>query len=142
MSQLTLMQPESFAQQAAGTRALDRFANLASGNYAKAAAHPAAQLQPICNQTTIGDAFALRAGARKIPSVFDPDFTRQAQFSLSPGGHSLSGLDWRQTFTADAAAIRQNRAAAFRAVAGAEAVLPLAADFGWLILPFHKCLSV
>jgi len=48
----------------------------------------------------------------------------------------------RQTFAADAAAIRENAAPAFGRRAGAKAVLALAPDFRWLVLPFHKFFSV
>jgi hypothetical protein len=50
----------------------------------------------------------------------------------------MRGSNRRKTFATEAAAIAQDGPAAFGGFAGAESVLPLAADFGRLILSFHK----
>jgi len=46
-------------------------------------------------------------------------------------------LDRRETLAASTAAIAQNGAATLFGLAIEKTVLPFAADFRWLILPFH-----
>jgi hypothetical protein len=47
-------------------------------------------------------------------------------------------LNWSEPFATHAAAIGQGGLAALGGITVQEAVLPLAADFGRLILAFHK----
>jgi hypothetical protein len=50
----------------------------------------------------------------------------------------MAGLNGRQAFATDAAAVGQRGLAALARIAGEKPVLPFAAHFLWLILAFHK----
>src|SRR5688500_1234957 len=50
--------------------------------------------------------------------------------------------DWREALATGAAAIAQDGAPALLRVAIQKPMLPFAADFRWLILPFHVVLSL
>ena len=73
-----------------------------------------------------------RPKGRRLPSGFrEPE-------SGNGAGMTRGGLNRREAFAPRAAAAGDRGAAAFGAGAGKEPVLAFAADFGRLILAFHK----
>src|SRR5687767_789103 len=80
--------------------------------------------------------FALGFCARKVASLLDAPLARQAEARA----HTRS--DRREAFAADAPPVAQNGAAALLGFAIEKPVLPFAADFRWLILPFHVLIPI
>jgi hypothetical protein len=87
MFEFQLMQTKRFPQESSRPRALHGFAHFAAGDHSQAGSPTSRKVQPIRNETSVGDTFSLYTGTRKIAPVLDAVRTRKTQFSLSPGAH-------------------------------------------------------
>src|SRR6185436_14227455 len=96
---------------------------------------PGGKFQPISGQAAFCHPFAPRTNAREIPVLFDVAMLWQSQ--RRSRGHAVKRLHGRQTFTALLPAAAQYDATAPGGIAGAKAILALAANLRWLIRAFH-----
>jgi len=87
LRQLMLMQPETFAEQAAGAIPFDGSANFATGNHAQFRRGAFWQAVPIGDQTALREALALLPDAREIAALLESSSATQAQAFRRFGGH-------------------------------------------------------
>jgi hypothetical protein len=147
LRQVMLVQPETFAQQAPGAAALHRAANLFAGDHAEPWRCAGGQLVPVGNQAALRQPFTGLAHPCKFTALGQARRPAQAQTSgiwhsgtvvWRRRGHDARDLNRRQAFAARATAAGKRGTAALGGRAGKEPVLAFAADFGRLILAFHK----
>ncbi len=139
--QFMLVQPETFAQQAAGTTAFHRPADFFAGHHAKFGRHAFGQTVPIGNEAAENKALAGLTDPREIAILRQARQAAEAQafrrFSVHDA-RAENGLYGRQAFAAYATAIGQRGLAALGGITVQKPVLAFATNFRRLILAFHK----
>ena len=139
LQQFMLMFSEYFPETPSHAISFNRRPDFGRSDDSQSGNRTTRQRPPIGEHGTATEALALGPGPCEITTLLDPQRAPEAEFMPWVPIHRR-GLNGSQSFAARPAAIAKNCLAAFGGIAVKEPVLPSAADFGRLILSFHKSL--
>ncbi len=135
------MQPERLAQEPLRPAAHHSAAHLPAYDDADARGRVTRQSHPVGDQTAQDGALARLTDARKIPALLEAQVAPQTAACWQGVRHGASPSNRGESLASHAAPISQSGPSALGAFAGQKPVLPLAADFRWLILAFHNSIA-